>query len=142
MIQYPLYFQSTARAPNGMQTTWQSGPAGSDFHCSIPKEFDGPGGALSPEDLYLAALSNCFVATYKVYAEHSKLQFDSLSVNSKLTVDLDERKKPVMKEVDFTIIITGASNPERARLLAKKASESGFVLNSVKSKLNFSFEIS
>jgi hypothetical protein len=47
-----------------------------------------------------------------------------------------------MKEAEFAVKIKGASNVDRARLLAKKASESGFVLNSVKSALKFSFEIS
>jgi len=142
MINYPLNFKARTKSPAGMQSAWKSGPGGEEMVCAVPAEFEGPGGGFSPEDLYLGALSNCFVATFKVYAEHSKLQFEEVEVESSLVVDLDDRKRPVMKEAEFLVKIRGASNVDRARLLAKKASESGFVLNSVKSTLKFSFEIS
>jgi organic hydroperoxide reductase OsmC/OhrA len=142
MITYPLNFQARTKSPSGMQSAWKSGPEGMEVVCTVPTEFEGPGGGLSPEDLYLGALTNCFVATFKVYAEHSKLTFEEVEVESSLVVDLDDKKRPVMKEAEFAVKIKGASNVDRARLLAKKASESGFVLNSVKSALKFSFEIS
>ena len=101
----------------------------------------GPGGALSPEDLFNQALANCFVATFKVYAENSKLTFSNLNVKSKLVVDLDERRKPVMKEFFLDVEISGPSNADKAMLLAKKASESGFILNSVKTNCHFNFTV-
>lgn len=137
MISYPLKFESSTESDCGMNSLWKTRSDQFENTCSIPKEFQGPGGGLSPEDLYNQALTNCFVATFKVYAENSKLTFEKLVVDSKLVVDLDERKKPVMKEFHLSARIHNASNPEKALMLAKKASESGFILNSVKTEKYF-----
>ena len=98
MIQYPISFTSETLAKNGVQANWKTKSQFEESHVSIPPEFMGPGGGLSPEDLFNQALANCFVATFKVYAENSKLTFDDLTVSTKLIVDLDDNKKPVMKE--------------------------------------------
>jgi organic hydroperoxide reductase OsmC/OhrA len=141
MIQYPLHFSTITVSPGGMKTPWSTRSGEFETSLAIPPEFEGPGGGLSPEDLFNQALSNCFVATFKVYAQMSKLDFSSVSADSKLTVDLDENKKPVMKRLDVLVRIHHPSNPERALLLAQKASKAGFILNSVKTECFFQFEI-
>lgn len=141
MIQYPMEFTSETQATCGMNSLWSTKSKFKESPISIPPEFMGPGGALSPEDLYNQALTNCFIATFKVLAENSKLVFEDLSVESKLIVDLDERKKPVMKEFFLTAFIKDPSNPDKALLLARKASESGFILNSVKTRCHFDFKV-
>ncbi len=141
MIQYPIEFQCESTATSGTQGTWTSLSQEKQSLCSVPVEFMGSGGGLSPEDLFNQALSNCFVATFKVYAENSKLDFEKLSTSSRLVVDLDEGRKPVMKSIYIQVKIHKPSNAERALLLAKKASTSGFILNSVKTEKHFSFEI-
>lgn len=142
MIRYPIAFTSATTAACGMQTNWKTTSQFEESSVSIPPEFMGPGGGLSPEDLFNHSLANCFVATFKVYAENSKLTFDSVTVDSRLMVDLDEKKRPVMKDFFLKATITNPSNPEKALLLARKASESGFILNSVKTQCHFEFEIS
>ena len=82
------------------------------------------------------------MATFKVYAENSRLTFTGLKVNSKLVVDLDDNKKPIMKEFFLEAEIQNPSAAEKALALAKKASESGFILNSVKTKCHFAFTVS
>ena len=141
MIQYPIEFSSSTESMGGMTSLWKTASPDGASQCSIPKEFMGPGGALSPEDLFNHALTNCFVATFKVYAENSKLQFEKVTVESKLIVDLDERKKPVMKEFFLKAVISHPSNPDKAKLLAKKACESGFILNSVKTMCHFDIHV-
>lgn len=141
MIKYPLEFNSKTVAREGTSGTWSSESGPHMSHCSVPVEFLGSGGALSPEDLFNHALTNCFVATFKVYAENSKLSFASVAVQSKLVVDLDENKKPVMKSIHMDVKIFDPSNSERALIIAKKASESGFILNSVKTQKHFNFQV-
>jgi len=135
MIQYPISFFASANSPSGIQTQWAVESSGLTLLCSIPTEFEGPGGALSPEDLFAQALTNCFLATFKVYAEKSKLGFSGINAKTELIVDLDEKKRPVMSEAKITAIIKGASSPERFRVLADKALSSGFILNSVRTKV-------
>lgn len=141
MIKYPIEFIASGSSSAGIASTWSNQLSGFTVQAAIPPEFSGPGGGLSPEDLYNSALANCFVGTFKVLAENSRLSYSEIRLQSKLVVDLDENKKPVMKDFYLSVSIVGPSNPDKALLLAKKASENGFILNSVKTKCHFSFEV-
>lgn len=141
MITYPIEFQTKASALAGINANWNLHSQGIDLNCAIPPEFEGPGKALSPEDLYAQALTNCFVATFKVYAEKSHLNYDHLNCSGLLVVDLDENKKPCMKSFKLFAEIQNPSSGEKAKLLAEKAFKSGFILNSVKTNLSFELSI-
>ncbi len=106
----------------------------------MPQEFEGPGGALSPEDLFAQALTNCFIATFKVYAEKSKVDFSHVEVKAELIADLNENKKPVMKKCILHAKIYGCKNADRIRTIADKAFSSGFILNSVKTEMKLELE--
>jgi len=136
MIQYPLSFYAQADSEFGIQTPWNAVSSGKEFACAIPKEFEGPGEGISPEDLFAQALTNCFLATFKVYAEKSKLSFCVIQAKTELIVDLNERKQPVMKEAKLMVTVLGAEQPDRLRMLAEKTLKSGFILNSVKTDLH------
>lgn len=140
-MKYPMSFKSETQSPGGIASLWNARANDFEAKLSIPPEFNGPGGGASPEDLFNLALSNCFLATFKVYAEMSKLTFESVSLNSDLVIDMDDNNKPVMKTLDVQVKITGASNPEKALFLAKKAASSGFILNSVKTECRFHYEV-
>ena len=141
MIKYPLFFESETQASSGTRGTWVTRSQNHSSTCSVPEEFLGSGGALSPEDLFNHALTNCFVATFKVYAENSKLTFDSLSAQSRLHVEADDQKNVVMKSIHIHVKIKNPTNPDKALFLAKKAVSAGFILNSVKTERHFTFEI-
>jgi organic hydroperoxide reductase OsmC/OhrA len=137
MPQYPIPFEAVSQAHAGIAEGWtiQSGPQSAA--CAVPPEFGGGGKGFSPEDLFAQALLNCFVGTFQVYAANSKVTFENLSAKAKLDLDLDESRKPVMKRIKIEAEIRGASHPDRAELLAKKAAQSGFILNSVKTEVQF-----
>ncbi len=141
MITYPLEFSSSTESSGDPAGIWHSRAGEFESPVAVPKEFEGPGGGFSPEDLYNQALTNCFVATFKVYCQHSRVSFGDLRVESRLVVDLDENKKPVMKDFFLNAIIRGASNKERVKGLAERAAKSGFILNSVKTNCHFDFEV-
>lgn len=132
MIQYPVTFHGVSEAKAGIQNDWEVTSSGINTKCCVPREFEGSGNSLSPEDFFLLALQNCFVATFKVYAEYSKLDFHDLKVTSELIVDKNESHKPVMKIMKLMIELTGASDQKKAEILVKKTLENGFILQSVK----------
>lgn len=140
-IQYPMTFVAQSCAEPGMNRSWMVQSSEHQLKCAIPPEFEGSGGGLSPEDLFAQALTNCFVATFKVYAHHSRLVFQELLVHSNLIVDLDENKKPVMKKLILRAQIIGAENPEKAQMLATRAMKQGFILNSVKTELEYDISV-
>lgn len=141
MLKYPMAFKAQARSVFGTQEPWEIESDSIHSKCAIPPEFGGRGGAFSPEDLFAQALTNCFVATFKVYAHASRLQFESLDAKSELVVDLGETGKPIMKKMVLSVTISGASNVERIQSLAEKAFASGFILNSVKTLLQLKLQV-
>ncbi len=140
-MNYPMTFKASSSSLSGISTHWQGEASSFPVGLSIPPEFEGPGGALSPEDLFCLALTNCFLATFKVYAQYSKLSYGEISLTSELVIDLDENKRPVMKKFNSLVKINGVSQIDRALMLAKKTAQSGFILNSVKTECHFEFEI-
>ena len=92
MIQYPMKFDVSSVADPGITQVWNSeySPSEGDpvrVVVAVPPEFEGPGGGFSPEDFFALALANCFVATFKVIAEKSKLIFQKLDCKGTLTVE-------------------------------------------------------
>lgn len=142
MLSYPITFNGSASATSGMKTSWEVEASGFSEQCCVPAEFEGQGGTFSPEDFFLLALENCFVATFKVYAEYSKLNYQALNLKSQLIVDKDESGKPMMSAVHFDIELTGVSDEKRATLLVNKTLDSGFILRSVKTKITHHFRFS
>jgi organic hydroperoxide reductase OsmC/OhrA len=143
MIRYPMNFPVSAETRAGIAANWETRAPSVDssIPMSIPPEFAGPGGGYSPEDLYAAALANCFVATFKVFAEKSKVGFETLKVNATLTVDRNESGAPWMKAVHLDVSLSGASDAERARHLLEKTSQSCLILNSVMTGKSFQFSV-
>jgi organic hydroperoxide reductase OsmC/OhrA len=140
-MKLPLQFKAESHSQSGVQTTWSIQSYGHQTACAIPSEFGGPGGGFSPEDLFAQALTNCLVATFKVYAENSKLIFSNIQVETNLTVAMNDTKKVTMQKCHFNINLYQTLQPEKAELLIKKAFESGFILNSVKTELSYQLQI-
>lgn len=141
MIKFPLTFKVAAQASSGIQSAWSAEAGTHMVAMAIPPEFEGPGDGLSPEDLYALALLNCFIATFKVVAEKSKLSYSDIKANAELTVDRDAQGRPWMAKVDIRVNLTGATDIERTQKLLQKTSESCMILNSTKTEKTFSFEV-
>lgn len=141
MIKYPVSFYTQAESDAGIQSHWTIESQSIVGNCAVPQEFEGPGGALSPEDLFAQALTSCFVATFKVYTEKSKIYFSRLNVKTELIVDLNEAKKPIMKRCLLHVSIAGCESPDRIKTLAEKAFSSGFIINSVKTEMALEVQI-
>lgn len=144
MIKYPMFFKARAQSQSGIQTAWQSQTESQPqaIPMAIPPAFEGPGSGFSPEDLYGMALQNCFVATFKVFAEKSNLQYGNLRVETELVVDRDESGRPWMARCHFKISLEQCSNIETAQRLLSRVSQSCMILNSVKTEKVFEFFVS
>jgi organic hydroperoxide reductase OsmC/OhrA len=145
MIQYPLDFKVSSKSVAGAASAWTSEVSSAQGKLTstlaIPPEFEGPGGGYSPEDLYALALLNCFIATFKVIAEKSRLNFESIEGAGLLQVDRNESGVPWMKSFKMNFTLSGAPDLERAKRLLEKTSQSCMILNSVKTEKIFEFEV-
>ncbi len=131
MVQYPRHYHAEAVAHAGTDETWETVASEHKTECSIPEAYEGTGEAFSPEDFFLLSLQNCFVATFKVYAEHLKLDYESIKVSADLIVDIEQDKGPVMKRVEMNIDLYGVIDEMKAENFVNKALEDGFIFNSV-----------
>ena len=143
MLQYPLKFLVQSSSAAGMQEAWTTKAQSFDHEVpmAIPPEFEGPGTGFSPEDIYAMALQNCFIATFKVFAEKSKLQYQTIAVESVLEVDRDEKKRPWMARIHLHVTLAGAAQKENAQRILEKTSQSCMILNSVNTEKTFQFEV-
>jgi uncharacterized OsmC-like protein len=135
MITYPVSFYGKSQAGYGIKNPWDTSSSNMTSGCSVPVEFEGAGGSFSPEDYFLLSLQNCFVATFKVYSEYSKLIFETITITSELIVDKSEENKPIMKTIILHVELFHPSDEKKAHLLIKKTVENGFILQSVKTEI-------
>lgn len=143
MLSYPMHFKINSRSEGGIQTKWstRAEQQTSDIMMAIPPEFSGPGGGYSPEDIYAIALANCFIATFKVFAEKSRLNFKDINVDANLAVDRNDKGHPWMASVHLSIELNGVSQKENAQRILEKTSQSCMILNSVMTAKTFDFKI-
>ncbi len=141
MHKLPIDFKSQALATGHFEDSWSINSGPQKAKCAIPSEFGGNGAGFSPEDLFLQALINCFIGTFKVYAKASKVGFSNLSLKGILTVDQGPEKKIWMKSVLLEIQIDGVDRPDRIETIVSKTIKDGFILNSVKSEISYKLEV-
>ena len=104
---------------------------------ATPPEFPkGMAGIWSPEHLFTAAVSSCFMTTFLAIAENSNLEFISLSCPAKGKLDRVEGKF-VMSEVLLEPVVTIAyeSDREKAEKIIIKAEKACLISNSITSEI-------
>jgi peroxiredoxin-like protein len=139
-MQLPIIFKVKTNSQSGINKVWKSHANEHSLITAIPNEFEGPGGGFSPEDLYALSLANCFLATFKVIAEKSRLNYESLIVETELQVDLDSNNQLMMKKIIFNVTIINPENKERALRLLDKTPSKCMILNSVLTEKQFIFQ--
>lgn len=144
MAKFPMNFEVQASSKAGINQLWDSkADEYPPIPTAIPADFGGPGGAYSPEDLFALALINCLIATFKVYAEKSQVQYDQITAKANLTLDKDPSGSSfIMKQVDITFDITGAQDKEKTKKTLETSMEHCAVSNSIKSGKTYQINIS
>lgn len=71
-----------------------------DLTVAPPREYDGPGDAWSPEHLLLAAVSACFLFTFRAVAKASHVDFVEVDAKTYGTVD---RSAGTTRFTDFVV---------------------------------------
>lgn len=143
MIKYPLYFKAAASSMPGIANVWSSGAGElSTIDCAIPAEFHGPGNGYSPEDLMVMAVINCFIATFKVFAERSGFTFGSIDAEGILEIGRDVQGKVGVTGVKVAIDVKNASNSEKALALLNETKANCLMANALKAPCEFTMRTS
>ncbi len=113
--------------------TLSSKELNSEIEVATPPEFSGGvEGIWSPEHLFTAAVSSCFMTTFAAIAEYSKLEYTDLKVNA-IGVMGKEDGKFVMTEIKLkpTLFITDESKIDKAVRIMTKAEEACLITRSI-----------
>jgi organic hydroperoxide reductase OsmC/OhrA len=98
-----------------------------------PTEFGGPGDRWSPETLFIAAVADCFVLTFRGIASLSRFSWVSLECDVTGTVDrVDRVTQFTAFEVRARLKVPPGVNEDQARRLLAKAEDTCLVTNSLK----------
>lgn len=99
---------------------------------AAPPEFGGEPGLWTPEHFLVAAVSTCFVATFRAIAEHSKLEFHSLELVSEGTIEKQEGGLRFTRILLRPVVsILREEDREKAGRLLEKAERSCLIARSL-----------
>lgn len=105
---------------------------------ATPPEFPkGMPGIWSPEHLFTAAVSSCFMTTFLAIAEHSKLEFTGLSCPAEGVLDKKEGKFAMTEVLLKPVLsIPNAADKEKAVRVMIKAEKACLISNSITSQVH------
>lgn len=106
---------------------------------ATPPEFkNGVEGIWSPEHLFVASVSSCFMTTFTAIAEYSKLDFISLDVNASGLLDKKDGIFMISEiELKPELVISNDKHEEKAMRILHKAEAACLITNSIKSAITF-----
>jgi organic hydroperoxide reductase OsmC/OhrA len=104
---------------------------------ATPPEFPkGIPGIWSPEHLFTAAVSSCFMTTFLSLAENSKLDFKSFTCNSSGKLDqINGKLQMTDVSLEPMLIIVSEDDREKALKVLAKTESACLITNSIKAKV-------
>jgi organic hydroperoxide reductase OsmC/OhrA len=105
---------------------------------ATPPEFPkGIPGIWSPEHLFTAAVSSCFMTTFLSIAENSKLEFVGFECRSRGKLGkVDGKLQMTEIELEPTVTLMFDSNREKAMRVLQKSESACLITNSIRSKVS------
>ncbi len=104
-----------------------------DLSSAPPPAFDGPGDLWSPETLFVGAVCDCFVLTFRAIAKAAKLAWTNLECAGEGTLNREEGS------VRFTGIdlyvqleVSNPAEKERALMLLERSEKGCLISNSLR----------
>lgn len=132
MEPYPHHYSVAATASAEGDVTLQSErlPA---LASDAPVQFGGAGDRWSPETLFVGAVADCFVLTFRAIARASKLPWSALSCDVEGTLErVDRVAQFTAFRIRASLQVPAGTNEEQARRLLDRAEQSCLITNSLK----------
>jgi peroxiredoxin-like protein len=131
----------------GVDLSWKEGRSGvlsspeldQEIEVTTPPPFDGGiEGIWSPEHLFVAAVSSCFMTTFTAIAEYSRLKFENLEVNAVGELNKKNGKFMVTQiTLQPTLVVPDDKSSDKAMRLMQKAEEACLITRSIKTEIIF-----
>jgi organic hydroperoxide reductase OsmC/OhrA len=128
MVEYSEDYHASATATDDGDS-WETESRG-NFEVGIPPEFGGDFDGPAPENYYAVALTNCFVATFKVIAGNSDVAFERLEADGRLQLRPKDGTTVVESfHLDVDLYVTDPD--KKAEILLERTQNHCFILDSV-----------
>ena len=138
------YYEVKAEWKNGRKGTLSSPVLNETVECATPPEFPkGEPGIWSPEHLYAAAISSCYLSTFLAVAENFKLPFQSFSCKTVCKLELVEGRFQIT-EAEITPelqLVNPEQDREKALKVLEKSKAACLVTNSMKTAVTLNIEL-
>ena len=109
---------------------------------ATPPAFGGEGKPWSPEHLFLGAISSCFMTTFLVFAEKSKLNISRYNCSIIGQISFSEgRYRFILIDLYPKIFIADEASREKAETVLKKTHQYCIITNSVSAPIFYHSEI-
>lgn len=138
----PLFFEAEVEWTGERKGNLRS-PNLPAVQIAAPPEFQGHEGHWTPEHLYVASVSACFMTTFLAIAGYSKLEIVSLSVAAKAKLEAIEGRGYQITEIVLKprLVIRSARDLDRAARILEKTERSCPISNSIKTTIKVEPEI-
>lgn len=141
MSQFPHVYTTTAKGTNDtvLKLSSESLPP---LDVSPPPQFGGPKGYWNPEAFFSAAISSCFILTFKSVTGFMKLAWEEIEVDVDAYLDKTGSKLSFTKvEIFVSLMLKSAEDEEKARKALEKSKDNCLVTNSINSQIHLSVKI-
>lgn len=104
-----------------------------DIESAAPPEFDGPGGAWSPETLLCAAVADCFILTFRAVARAARFEWLNLECRVEGVLERVEGNSQFTRYTTFANLgVPAGTNLTTARALLERAEHGCLIANSLR----------
>jgi organic hydroperoxide reductase OsmC/OhrA len=107
-----------------------------------PIEFGGPGTCWSPETLLVAAVTDCFVLTFRAVARASQLSWTALECQATGTLDrVDRTTQFTHFDIRVRLTVPAETDRERANRALEKAERGCLITSSLKGEVHLTTDV-
>lgn len=111
---------------------------------SIPPEMDGPGIGTNPDEMLLGAAATCYIITLAAMMERSKLEKQSLTMESEGVVEVEKGVITYKRIIHKPKVVLKAGASEKdlslAQKLAEKAESSCMITRAIKGNVEIELQ--
>ena len=131
MQDFPHHYKTTASASNDSHVELTS-PGLAALVSAGPAEFGGPGDLWSPETLLSAAISDCFILSFRAVARAAKLEWRNITCEVDAVLDKVERVTQFTEFHQTVVLEVPAGTDEaKAMRMLEKAEHVCLITNSL-----------
>lgn len=136
MSDFPHVYTTTTQGTNDVVLNLSSEKL-TDIQVSPPPQFGGPEGYWNPEAFFSAAVSSCFILTFKSIARAMKLEWQAINVDADAYLDKKDSKLSFTKvDIFVTLSVKAGEQNENYLKALKKAEENCLITNSIKAEVH------